>query len=149
MSETLIKAQIKVILEAVSGIGVVHNRERYSRAMAEFLYLMTSAGKINGWMIHRQSTTANRITIGMGTSGIERKHIFSISGLYEIDDAADSESTFQILVDAIFTAFAAKPTLNATAFSSDPIQVQEVDFDEHAGRAFHTAQLILAVTERI
>jgi hypothetical protein len=149
MSEALIKAQIKVILEAVSGIGVVHNRERFSRSMAEFLTLMTSAGKINGWMIHRQSTGAKRIVIGLGNNGIERTHLFIISGLYEIDDLTDSESTFQALVEAIFTAFKDKPTLNGTAQSSEPLDVQEVDVDEHANRTFHTAQLNLTVVERI
>ena len=144
MSEALIRAQIKTIMESVSGIGVVHDYERYSRSLADFFQLMTHAGKINGWMIHRQSTPSDRDNMPT----IHRQHMFKITGLYELDDAAGSERTFQALLDAIYTAFKSKYSLNGTALNSDPVQIDDVDTGEYGNRLFHTAELTLPVWER-
>lgn len=144
MSEALIRAQGKTILESVSGIGVVHTYERYSRSIAEFLYLMTSGGKVNGWMIHRASTDSKREVYPL----IERYHEFKITGLYELDDANVSEVTFQAILDAIFEAFKSNNTLNGTALDSEPVSIDSVDTEEYGNRLFHTAELTLVVRER-
>jgi hypothetical protein len=145
MSEVLIKAKIKTDLEAVSGIGVVHSRERFSRSIAEYFSIMTSSSKINGWVIHRQATPAKDYPIGK----IEREHKYAIHGIYEIDDLADSETTVQALVEAIFAKFATDRTLGGTATRSDLLQVDSIDTDELGGRLFHVVDLSLVVIERI
>jgi hypothetical protein len=144
MSEALIRAQIKTDLEAVSGIGVVHGRERFSRSIAEYFSIMTSSAKINGWVIHRQSTGAKDYPIGH----IEREYKYAIHGLYEIDDLADSETAVQALVEAIFTKFAGDRKLGGTAQSSELLQVDSIDTDELGGRLFHIVDLSIVVTER-
>jgi len=144
MSEVLIRTQIKTILETVSGIGVVHAYERYSRSLAELFLLMTKNGKINGWMVHRASTSSTREVYPL----IERSHEFKIMGLYELDDVAASEVTFQALLEAIFTAFKSKATLNATALDSEPISIDAVDTQDYGGRLFHTAEMTLVARER-
>lgn len=150
MSEALIRAQIKVILEAVTGIGVVHSYERYARSITDFRNLMTSAGVVNGWVIHRESTTAEQVT--MGPKGqIERNHTYRIAGIYEHNDASASETTFQTIIDAIFAAFKANGTLNATAISHRQIQVDSVTITkdgEFGDDIYHTAELTLEVMER-
>ena len=144
MSEATIKTQIKAILERVNGIGVVHNRIRYSRSIAEFLALMSSGGKVNGWMITRKSTPAERDTMPT----INRAHLFKIMAIYDLDDAAASEITFQAILDAIFDAFKSNYNLNGTAQNSEPVQIEDVDVDEYGGKLFHTAELSLSVNER-
>ena len=144
MSEVLIRGQIKVILETVSGIGVVHGYERYSRSLAELFVLMTKNGKVNGWMIHRASTESTREVSQL----VNRSHEFKIMGLYELDDVAASEVTFQALLEAIFDAFKSKNTLNGTAIDSDPVNIDNVDTQEYGNRLFHTAELSLVVRER-
>jgi hypothetical protein len=145
MSETAIRAQIKTNLEAVTGIGVVHNYERYSRSFAQFLSLMTSSGTVNGWMIHREANSNTRQVGGR----IERYHTYRIFGIYEMDDASASEVTLQALLELIYAAFIDDPRLSGTAAGTEPIQIESIDADEFGGRLYHTAELILEVMERI
>lgn len=150
MSEVLIKTQIKTIMEAVSGIGVVHDRERHSRSLAAYLDMMrTSSGVVNGWTIHRESTEPQRVVIGVGSGKIERSHKFRIYGIYDLNDADDSETTFQALIEAIFTAFKDNPTINQTAISSDPVDVVSVDWEEYGNQLYHIALLNLTAKERV
>jgi hypothetical protein len=150
MSEVLIKAQIKIIMETVSGIGVVHDRERHSRSLAAYLDMMrTSSGIVNGWTIHRLKTPAVRVVIGIGSNNIERTHIYRIIGIYDLNDADDSETTFQALNEAIFAAFKDNPTINSTALSSDQIDVVSIDWEEYGNQLYHTSELILSVMERV
>ncbi len=152
MSEALIRAQIKVELEKVSGIGVVHDYERYARSITDFRNLMTKTGTttVNGWVIHRESTSAEQVI--MGPKGqIERVHIYRIAGVYALDDAAGSEKTFQGILDAIFSQFKSNGTLNGTAISHKQIQIDSVTVtkeSEFGDDIYHTAELTLEVMER-
>ncbi len=149
MSEALIRAQIKTILEGVSGIGEVHDYERLSLSLGEYLELMTTgtgaSKKVNGWTIHRESTASEMSDF----QKVMRNHTFRIHGIYEVDDDDASEITFQGIVDAIFTAFMAEPDLNGSALEADPINVVSADMDEFAGRAFHVAELSLVAREEV
>lgn len=144
MSRSLISAQIKVILATVSGIGVIHEYKRYSRSIAEFLNLMTSGGIVNGWMISRESTPSERDTMPT----IMRTHEFKISGVYAHNDETSSETTFQDILDAIYTAFKSNYTLNSTALNSDPVSIDVADVLEVGGQLYHIAELTLTVYER-
>jgi hypothetical protein len=153
MSEALIRAQIKTILEAASGIGVVHDYERYARSLGDYFALMTKTGQttVNGWIIHRERTESHPATLGINGQ-IERVHTYRIAGLYEMDDANGSEKTFQGILDAIFEAFRANPTLSGTALRHDQLQIDEVTVcleDEYGGSLYHVADCTLNVTERV
>lgn len=123
MSEATVRAQIKTILEAVDGIGVVHDYERYSRSLAKWLQLMRSEGTVNGWTIHRQATPSERDNMPT----IKRLHHFKITGVYELNDATATEKTFQALLEAIYTAFKSQQTLSGTCIDSGPLQINDVD----------------------
>ncbi len=146
MSESAIRAKIKTTLQGVSGIGAVHDYDRYSRSLAEFFKLMSggSPAKINGWMIHRGKTPAQRDN----AATIQRAHTFTITGIYELDDENASEKTFQALLEAIFEAFKSDITLGGTALNSDPLSIDDVDVDEYGNRLFHVAELTLVVYDR-
>lgn len=148
MSEALIRAQIKTILQAVTGIGAVHDYERYSRSIiTEFRSLMTASGIVNGWVIHRESSSAEQVI--MGPKGqIERVHTFRIAGIYALDDANGSEKTFQAILDAIFAAFKSNGTLNGTAISHRQMQIDSVTVTKLGDDLYHTAELTLEVMER-
>ena len=145
MSEALIRAQIKIILEGIPGIGVVHSYERLSLSPATYFDLMTSGGIVNGWTIHRENTDSERSAMGY----IDRAHDFRIRAIYELNDAGASEITFQALLDEIFLTFKTKNTVNDTALRSDLVQIGPVNTDEFSERAYHTAELTLIVIERI
>jgi len=149
MSESLIRAQIAVILATASGIGVIHDRRRYSDSWDAWFTLMTSGGKVNGWTINREETPAAYDT----NATIARRHSFTIMGFYEINDTDASETTFQAILDSIFTKFAGNRTLNGTAQNSGPINIEYVRVDlfgdELVNRLLHMAQLTLLVEERV
>jgi len=157
MSETTIKAQIVAILQAITGIGTVHNRERYPGGLQPFLDLMTSSGSVNGFTVHRINAPSTAVTLGtIGASRTyERSHAFKISGLYALDDENDSESSFQALLDAIFTAFLRNPTLNGTCARHGQFQLDMVDIMQFADEAgspgdiYHIGEGTLTVYERV
>lgn len=148
MSEALIRAEIVDILSAVSGIGVVHGHRRYADTWDAWFTLMTSGETINGWTIHREETPADYDS----NATIARRHLFVMSGFMEVDDASDSESTFQLLCDAIFVALAGNRKLNGTAQNSGPANIDSVAVDlfgdELVNRLLHVAQITLPVEER-
>ena len=153
MSEALIRAQIKTIMETVPGIGVVYDYERYARSLADYFKLMTPVGQdsVKGWVIHREKTDSRQITMGL-LGQIERVHSFRIAGILEMDDVAGSEKNFQEILDGIFTAFKANGTLNGSATSHEQIQIDEVTVcleDEFGGSLYHVADCSLTVTERV
>lgn len=162
MSEATIRAAIKAKLAAVSGIGVVHDYERWSRSWTRFLDLMrpsSSSRDVNGWMISRKQSPERVATpgsaLGSGRTH-DRTYFFEISGIYQLDDDNGSEITFQALIEAICTAFRADLTLGGVCQSTlggdggIGIQVREVDIDDFDNDTiYHTCTLDLTANERI
>lgn len=147
MSQDTLLAQIKIIVSAVAGIGAVHDYERYSRSMSEWIVLMASGGKTNAWTISREKTDPERDSDKTNRC----RHTFKIRGYYAIDDAGASEKTFQGLVELVRKAFNNKETLNGTALVSDPVRVDYVGIKELAPESnyfIHTAELSLVADER-
>ncbi len=123
MSWTLMNDQIKVILETVSGIGLVHKYQRVAVNWAKVLELFKdSSDRINGCMI----TRVNRKThaLAMGGENIRSQH-FVIRMFYAVSDTDESELTFQLLVDAVCDALAANETLNGTCLAISDIGAGE------------------------
>lgn len=145
MSEATIRAQIKLALESVDGIGAVYDYERYSRSVAAFFQLMKSGGIVNGWVIHRGAAPAVRDTMPTMT----RSHKFRITGIYTLDDSSESEKSLQALVDAIFNIFLSDQTLGSTCVNSDPLQVDDIDVEEFANTLYHTVEMTLICHERV
>lgn len=146
MSEALIRAEIKTILEAVSGIGVVHDYKRYSRSKAVFLELMRpiSGGMVNGWMIHWRDAVSVRDTMPT----IQRNHTYEIIGFYELNDAIASGKVFDALLNAIYAAFKSNYTLNGTALNSDPVTIESDDTPPDEQPMLHFGLITLSVQER-
>ncbi len=145
MSEVLIRAAIKTALEGVSGIGTVHDYERWANDWNDFLALYkTSANKINGWTITRQRTTEAHAS----SSHTERTHYFKIRGIYALNDADETEILFQALIEAICDAFRALYRIDSTAMNNEPIQVDLVE-NRMFGRVLcHYTELTLEVVEQ-
>jgi hypothetical protein len=156
MSLATIRAQIKTIFAAVSGIGVVHDYVRWTaeRAKMQELFKLEGTDKLHGWVITRSKTPETIYSQGGRTT---RTHLFIIRGFYSVSDADESELIFQDLVEAICTAFRADDTLGGTAFSCTPtddapagvagIQVEAVDYRMFAGVLCHYAELHLYAQE--
>jgi hypothetical protein len=147
MSQATVLAKIKTVLEAVAGVGTVHDYPRYSRSLGAWLQLMRDGATVNGWVLHREKTT----TTYDNHPTVMHEHHFRIAGIYELDDAAASPTAkiFQDTVDAIVTAFLADPTLSGTCFGGcDPVQVESVDVLDVGETLYHAAELSLVCRQR-
>jgi len=111
VSRTAILAKIKTAMQTVSGIGTVHDRERYSNAWGDYLSLFQDSNKkINGATISRRNTVTQQVRTGQK----DRCHIFVIRMIYGVQDSANSEAAFQAMVDKAIEAFDADETLGGT-----------------------------------
>lgn len=141
-----IRAHIKSVLEGVSGIGTVHEYERWAADWTRYLALFkTSADKINGWTITRRGTASVRDTMPT----IMRNHTFIIRGIYGLKDTDESELTFQALIEAIQDAFEDEYLLGGYALNSGPMQVNVVENRMFGTILCHFAELTLPVEERV
>lgn len=146
MSMAAIRAQIATILDAVSGVENVYQRKRWAVDEMQFKTLFkTSSNKITGWMVSRISTEEIDET---GSSNVAR-HIFRIIGIYGLQDSADTETTFQALIESIRAAFQAAFGLNGTARYTSPIQVNVVEERVFGSILCHYAQLTITADETV
>ena len=123
MSLSTIRDRIKTVLEGVSGIGVVHDYERWSANWTDMLAHYQKNGKLNGWAISRRATPEEWATMPV----VERSHEFHISGIYSLNDAAASEKAFQDLVEAVAAALRNDPNLGGTCIEAGPVNVEVVE----------------------
>lgn len=159
MSFSAIRTQIKAILESVSGIGLVHDYDRWAVDWAKILELLkpSNQDKVNGWMITRTALEERLETFGRNLAG----HSILIRGVYSLDDAAASGKTFDDLIDAIRDAFRVKYDLNGSCQSTFldfgsmqaegkiGIQMKISEMRTFAGVLCHYCELLLGAQERI
>jgi len=112
VSLSTIRTQIKVILEQVSGVGEVHDYERYAKEWSVYKELFKSGAVLNFLQILRPTFERDI----HGSDSTERvTHNFLLKGAYSLNDEMATEKTFQDLVEAYCQAFRNKPTLQDTA----------------------------------
>ena len=148
MSLQKIQEQVKVILSAVTGVGIVHDYIRWATDRVKFMALFghtDGAGKkrVNAWMITRDKTPSE---VASNTHDL-RSHNFRIVGVYGHNDADESEVMFQQIIEDICTAFRTKYQLNGTANNTEPVQVEMVEYRTFAGMLCHYCELTLQADE--
>lgn len=147
MPYAAINAEIKTILSAVPGIGIVHSRERWTNDKTKLKAMFAMEDKINGWQITRRATAESRLP-GEAT----RTYTFLIRGYYSFEDndvdGSASEVIIQNLVEAICDAFRSNPSLNLSCENSGPMQVDAVEPLLFSGYLVHHIQFSLAVLEQ-
>lgn len=131
-------------LEEVSGIGVVHDYERWASNWKDLLTLYQSNGKLNGWSISRRSTAAEWVCM----PEVDRRHNFVITGIYSLDDSAASEKTFQDLIEGIEEKIRNDHTLGDTCVAAGPLQVETVEVRMFGSVLCHYCELSLAALEK-
>jgi len=142
VSEAII-AQIKTVLESVSGVGTVHDYDRYSLSLGAYVELMKDEnGDVNGWTIEPEEGAGELETVAQ----YQLSHRFRIIGVYALNDEDESSKTFRALVRSIMLTFAANPTLNGAVILAVP-ESYAIDIMELGQVAFHQATVYLGVTE--
>ena len=154
MSLALITDAVAGVISAAAPDAKVHKYQRWAAEWSAILNLLkTDSGKYHGWMISRKQT-ANKM---QSYRNKKRSHIFSITGIYGLDDSAMSEVYFQTLLEGIETAFDANQTLNGKCETIYPtwgpmsgvagFEIQDVSVRMFGGVLCHYADCRLCAEE--
>lgn len=152
-----IVSQIKTILETVSNVGNVHAYQRLVKDTPAFntAFQHAATASYRFWEIHRISSQEAYL-VGGSTGVTTRTHVIQLDGFMGVDDSANSESTFQTLVESVCDVFRGNTTLNHLAASATAslleaalVQVARVDHVKFGDRLLHHAEVQLTVRERI
>lgn len=148
MSLASARDQIKTTLDGVSGVGLVHKYERYAKENPAYLTLFTTGGVVNGWTITRESTTP----ISDGGDAVShtffRAYTMVIRGYYSLDDSAETEITFQNLIETICDTFDADPTISGTVKEAEPMEVRTVGHRVFGNVLVHYCELALVFVQK-
>jgi hypothetical protein len=149
MSLANIISAVGTILATTTGVGAnVHAYERWANDDVAFKNLFLSEDKILGWTITREATDCFEY-VGSTLD----THAIVIRGYFSVQDSANTEKTFQDLIEAIRTTFNPNRRLRiagvSQCHSSDRIQVRTVDHRMFGGYLCHYCELILRVREMV
>lgn len=146
MSEATIREKIKTILSGVTNIGVVHDYRRSASSDAAFIELfrttISGVDQIRGWMISRRSASEQQKTTAA-------PHQYEIDGYMGLQDAAATEKTFTLLIEAVRAAVRDDMTLFAAGFAHDALQVQTQEELMFGAVLCHHVKLTFAVYDLI
>jgi len=142
--ETLRDA-IYTVLNGITNIGQVHKQKRWSAPKEKFLaaYMATIGGidQIRAWWISRLATPSEAMT----KSSYQRNYAFQLDGFMGLDDSADTEQTFQTLIDTVMDTFdLQRPNLGG-ADHQTPIALERYDEVMISGYLCHHAVLRLTL----
>ena len=123
MSESTVRASIKTILESVSDIGLVYNREAYSSEydifIDRFKTTISSVDMIRAWTISCEAIPAiGFVATGSRDTGNEYDYEYHIRGYQSFDFGTDTENTFLTLAIAVMAALNGG-TVSGTVFNAD------------------------------
>lgn len=147
-----IRAAIVSVMQAVPDIGMVQDRERYAKSLADLkpFYTMPTLG-LRGWFV-RRIAVAERDRVLPRSNEYTR---WRIQGVMAFDDDAASELVFDDLVEQLRDAFRANDTLNGTVTqcalpdgSEAGLQLLDAGTVSFAGVVCHSARLQLT-TQRL
>ncbi len=124
MSESAIRVLLKTILESVADIGKVYDYERYTNteagARALFKTEISGQEQYRAWMISRRSASEQPKTTAS-------PNVYVIRGFLGVSDAASTEKTMTLLVEAIRDAFRDDATMYNAGYAHEPVQVSMQD----------------------
>jgi len=154
MSLAAIREQIKVIMQSVPGIGIVHDYERWSNDWNKFLDRYKDVdGRINGCTFAREKRPKTQATIGE----TEKAHIFVIRRIMGLKDSEATGIIFDDHIEVLGDAFDDFDTLNNTCRTINPdwgpmtdavgLQVEIIEPRMFGGILCHYAELRLCVIE--
>lgn len=145
MSEASIRAAIKTEMNTVTGIGIVHDYQRWAANLKDFLDLMLfTAGtskKIFGWMITRTSAEVMRIG-----NNFRVTHNYKLIGLYGLKDAAASEKLLNLVIESLVSKLVNLEISGA----QNPIGLPKVGLIGHksfGGVLCHWVEITFSVSE--
>jgi hypothetical protein len=140
-----IQEAIVDILSDVTGIGQVYGYERTAIDFSTIERVFYTNGLLHCWTVSRMRQRNER----RASQEVEVHYVFRVRGYYQLDDAAQSEVTFQAIVDSVMDAFLSNYTINDTAELGGPMQLERFDTGILGGVAVHYVECTLEAQELI
>lgn len=145
MSTAAIRDKIVAKLTAIEGFGLVHRFERYAHKQSDFKALYETDGKVLGWFVRRISVAEQQDTTTYNGEVMR----WRIEGFMSLDDATETEITFDALIDAARAAFRSDLTLGGAVETTvvdgqAGLQLEDSGPAMFAGVLCHRARMSLA-----
>lgn len=146
---TDLRAAIVTVLDGVSGIGEVHNRERFVVNPSEYLDMFKASiggvTQIRAWLVLRERADVVPDTVFGET---RRRHLFVLTGLQGFQDSADTYGTLQGLCDSVMAAFDDQTTLGVSGVvvrAVGPCTLRTFDAVQFGSVLCHRAEIELPI----
>lgn len=144
-----LRPAIVAVLEGITGIGLVNNRERFVVDPAKYLDLFKvqigGVDQLRGWMVLRETATP---VIDTAFSEQRRRHGFVLYGILGFSDASDTYGTMQALADAVMAAFDTQTTLSVSGVivrSIGPCSLRSFRTEQFGSVLAHACEIDLPI----
>jgi len=146
----VIASALKVRVEAVANVGLVHSFVRWSAhwndLLAQYKSTISGTPQIRGWYITREEvTSAGNAPFG----SVHRRHLFVVRGLMGVDDSANTETTFQELLDLVMDAIDVPKDAGAASvidYSIGDSEARVIEHRDYGGVLCHYCEIMTPVT---
>lgn len=148
-----ILAALVALIDSASGVENVYGYQRHVadwKALMDLFKVATGVApnqtfRVHGWTVSRSAVEEEWLT------NVEciRTHTFKVRGFYGVQDSANTEASFNALLEAIGNTCRADFTASATAEWRDPLSFQTIDHRIFGGILCHYAEGTCRVRERI
>jgi len=156
MSLPEIRERIRAALAGVSGMGRIHEYERFAADWPKYLGLFKdSEDRINGCMFHRTASGKRQATLGEK----EKFHVFTFRFFRGLQDDQATGVDFDDFIDDVGDAFNDDPSLEGTCLTIDPdwgpmsgltgLQVDAIENRRFGTVLCHYAECRLCVIETV
>lgn len=146
---TSLRTAIATVLEGITDIGVVNDRERFVTNPSAYLDMFkTEIGgvtQIRAWLILRERVD----TVTDTAFGEDRdRHLFVLAGFLGFQDSADTYGTLQGLCDSVRAAFSNQTTLSVSGVvvrAVGPCTLRTFDVGQFGSVLCHRAEIELPI----
>lgn len=150
---------IKDVLSTVSGIGQIYTVPKNILEIEDFQGMATTGigdtKNINFWIIQRTGVK-NLRRAGIENYGMERReHEFVVTGYYGVNEANNTELSFQNILNSISDAWNGRvtqgPTTSPVIEYTSPVEITNITHDKlgNLGYLVHVCNIIIRMQERI
>ena len=147
-----IKAQIVAVIQGADPKAKVYTRMRAITPDSKKAELIGTDGVLHVWQVRREMTALLDAAVNQNLT--EQKDTLVMEGFYGVNDAADSEEEFDLIVDAVLQAVNAdrRPVaaggtkLNGTVQTAETPALRKMDFVTYAEVLCHHVEIVMTVT---
>lgn len=147
MAYSAVKNGLVTLISGVPGVENVYGYRRNieTRAKRDEIIIDSVANTLHTWQVRRVAAPSE----GNLDGDVTRTHIFEVHAWYQIEDANDSENTFQLLLEAVMDELNANRTIVSSAHIADSAQLKVFEDAMFASVLCHHAVIEVSVEDDV